>query len=78
MACGCPVAASHAGSLPEVCGNAAVFFDPLDPDAIGAGIDEALRRADELSAAGPPRAALFTWDANARAHDEIYADAAGG
>ncbi len=31
MACGCPVAAAAAGSLPEVCGDAAVLFDPLDP-----------------------------------------------
>ena len=28
MACGCPVAASRAASLPEVCGDAAVYFDP--------------------------------------------------
>ena len=31
MACGCPVAAAAAGSLPEVCGDAAVLFDPLEP-----------------------------------------------
>ena len=31
MACGCPVAASNAGSLPEVVGDAAVLFDPYDP-----------------------------------------------
>ena len=29
MACGCPVAVSTAGSLPEVCGDAARYFDPL-------------------------------------------------
>ena len=45
MACGCPVAAAAAGSLPEVCGDAAVLFDPLDPEAIAAGIDEALARS---------------------------------
>ena len=42
MACGCPVAAAGVGSLPEVCGDAAVLFDPLDPEAIAAGVDEAL------------------------------------
>lgn len=72
MACGCPVAASNAGSLPEVVGDAAVLFDPHDPDAIAAGIDEALRRADELSALGVVRAASFTWEATARAHDRVY------
>jgi glycosyltransferase involved in cell wall biosynthesis len=72
MACGCPVAASTSGSLPEVCGDAAVLFDPLDPEAIAAGVEEALDRAGELSELGLRRAATFTWDATARAHDRIY------
>ena len=76
MACGCPVAASRAGSLPEVVGDAAALFDPHDPAAIADGILEALARADELSALGPRRAAMFTWDATARAHDRVYALAA--
>lgn len=76
MACGCPVAASTAGSLPEVCGEAAVLFDPLDAGAIAAGVLETLARAGELAAAGPARAARFTWDATARAHDRVYALAA--
>ena len=72
MACGCPVAAARAGSLPEVCGDAAVLFDPLDPEAIAAGVHEALERATELSERGIGRAATFTWDETARAHDRIY------
>jgi glycosyltransferase involved in cell wall biosynthesis len=72
LACGCPVASSNAGSLPEVLGDAAVLFDPEDPAAIAAGVSEALERAAELSQLGPPRAAMFTWDATARAHDEVY------
>ena len=73
MACGCPVAAAATGSLPEVCGEAAVLFDPLDPEAIAAGIDDALTRPAELTARGLVRAAMFTWDETARAHDRIYA-----
>jgi len=73
MACGCPVAAARAGSLPEVCGDAAVLFDPLDPESIAAGVHEALERASELSELGIGRAATFTWDETARAHDRIYA-----
>ena len=76
MACGCPVAASRAGSLPEVVGDAAVLFDPDDAEAIAAGILEALARSDELSVLGPARAAAFTWDACAHAHDVVYALAA--
>lgn len=73
MACGCPVAAAAAGSLPEVCGDAAVLFDPLDPEAIAAGVDEGLTRSTDLSERGLRRAAAFTWDETARAHDRIYA-----
>jgi glycosyltransferase involved in cell wall biosynthesis len=77
MACGCPVAASNAGSLPEVVGDAAVLFDPTDPEAIAAGVSEALDRSAELSALGLSRAGGFTWDATARAHDRVYEVAAG-
>jgi glycosyltransferase involved in cell wall biosynthesis len=73
LACGCPVASSNAGSLPEVLGDAAVLFDPEDTDAIAAATTEALARASELSVRGPERAAAFTWEATARAHDEVYA-----
>jgi glycosyltransferase involved in cell wall biosynthesis len=72
MACGCPVAASSRGSLPEVCGDAAVLFDPLHPDAIAAGVEEALARAHELTKLGPLRAATFTWEATAAGHDRVY------
>ena len=76
MACGCPVAASSAGSLPEVVGDAAVLFDPHDPASIAAGALEALARADDLRARGLAHAARFTWEATARAHDRVYEAAA--
>ena len=72
MACGCPVAASRAGSLPEVCGDAAVLFDPDDPAAIAAGVLEALERGAELRERGLLRAARFTWAASAREHEPVY------
>jgi glycosyltransferase involved in cell wall biosynthesis len=75
MACGCPVAAANAGSLSEVVGDAAVLFDPRDPVSIAAGILEALARADELRERGLARAAGFTWDATAHAHDRVYDEA---
>ena len=69
MACGCPVAVSRAASLPEVCGDAAVYFDPSSVEDIARGIDEVL--------ASPPtggieQAARFTWDECARRHDAVY------
>jgi glycosyltransferase involved in cell wall biosynthesis len=33
MSIGCPVLASRAASIPEVCGDAAIYFDPSDPHA---------------------------------------------
>ena len=76
MACAVPVAASGRGSLAEVCGDAALLFDPEDPDAMADAIrrvtsDETLRA--RLRAAGPARAARYTWAAAARRHVEAYA-----
>jgi len=70
MACGCPVAASNATSLPEVCGDAAEYFDPLSPEDMAAAI---LRALDgRLVEQGVARAAAFTWEACAHAHDAVY------
>ncbi|HET6172431.1 MAG TPA: glycosyltransferase family 1 protein [Gaiellales bacterium] len=78
MASGCPVAASRAGSLPEVCGDAAVLFDAADPAAIAAGVREAIARTAELRERGLARARSFTWAACAEAHERAYRLAASG
>jgi glycosyltransferase involved in cell wall biosynthesis len=72
MASGCPVAASRSGSLPEICGDAAVLFDAHDPAAIAAGVREVLARADDLRDRGLARARSFTWAACAAAHVGAY------
>ncbi|MGZ4382391.1 MAG: glycosyltransferase family 4 protein [Gaiellaceae bacterium] len=72
MACGCPVACSDAASLPEVCGGAARLFDPADPAAIAEAVRDVLAAPAEWAAKGVARAAGFTWDACAKAHDEVY------
>ena len=72
MACGTPVAASFAGSLPEVCGDAAVLFDPDDAGAIADGVSEALARSSDLVERGRARAARFTWEAAAERHEQAY------
>src|SRR5262249_14239934 len=69
MACGTPVIASWAGSLPEVIGGAGAFFDPTDVDSIAAAIRELLAdpdRRDQLAIRALRRSARFTWDAAAR------------
>jgi glycosyltransferase involved in cell wall biosynthesis len=72
MASGTPVAASRAGSLPEVCGNAALYFEPTSVDEIAEAILAVLERPDHLVARGLERASRFTWEATARRHDEVY------
>jgi glycosyltransferase involved in cell wall biosynthesis len=72
MACGCPVAAARMGAIPEVCGDAAVLFDPEDPESIAAGILDANERADTLRERGFARAAEFTWEETARQHEATY------
>jgi glycosyltransferase involved in cell wall biosynthesis len=70
MACGTPVVAANAGSLPEVVGDAALLVDPRDIDSLAEGLartleDEALR--ERLRSAGLARAAEFSWDRTAAA-----------
>jgi len=61
MACGTPCVASAHPSLDEACGDAAVRVDPENPEAIAAGIEEALARRDELVPRGLEHARRFTW-----------------
>jgi glycosyltransferase involved in cell wall biosynthesis len=75
MASGCPVAAADTAAIPEVCGDAAVYFDPTDPHAIAAGILEADEKAVELREKGIARAARYTWNDTARLHEEVYREA---
>ena len=72
MASGCPVAASNAGSLPEVCGDAARLFDPTSPEAIAEAVLDLLLDPQPYVERGLERAAEFTWERAARAHEQVY------
>jgi glycosyltransferase involved in cell wall biosynthesis len=74
MACGCPVAASNVTSLPEVCGDAARLFNPSSAEAIAVAVEDVLAHPDEWRRKGLARAAAFTWEATAKAHDDVYAE----
>ena len=76
MACGAPVVAARNGALEEVAGGAAVLVDPLDPDAIAAGLNEAIERRDELRPLGIARAGAFNWGTVARETVAVYREAA--
>ena len=78
MALGTPVVASSASSLPEVVGEAGLLPDPADTAAIAAALerahdDEEFRR--RASAAGPARAATFTWASAARKMRVLFEEA---
>ncbi|NLH09277.1 MAG: glycosyltransferase family 4 protein [Chloroflexi bacterium] len=76
MACGVPVVASRASSVPEVVGEAGVLIDPLDVDDLAGALaralaDEALRA--ELTRRGLEQARRFSWAESARQLREHYA-----
>jgi glycosyltransferase involved in cell wall biosynthesis len=76
MACGVPVVTARTGALEEVAGGAAVLVDPLDPDAIAAGLAEAIERREELGPLGLERARAFDWREVARQTVAVYREAA--
>jgi glycosyltransferase involved in cell wall biosynthesis len=78
MACGCPVVATSAGSLPEIGGDAIVSFRPDDHETLATIIrslhsDQA--RAEDLRRRGFRRAAEFTWANTAAKTLEVFREA---
>ena len=75
MQCDCPVACSNTSSIPEVVGDAGVYFDPIEPDSIRAAlerlVDSKTLRA-ELRTLGKIRVAKFTYDRCAIRTAELY------
>ncbi len=68
MWCGCPVLAAAAGAVPEVCGDAALWFDPEGPNTPATALARLLDDpflAEHLRFAGRARAATFSWPAAA-------------
>lgn len=80
MACGCPVIVSNAASLPEVCGDAALYCNPHDPNDIAEKIklmmgDKQLRESYRVK--GLERAKQFTWEKSARETFEVIQEVLG-
>lgn len=65
MACGVPVITSSAASLPEIGGDAVLYFDPCSANELSTSIRALLESPGtrkHLSELGRKRAALFTWN----------------
>ncbi|HYC50057.1 MAG TPA: glycosyltransferase family 1 protein [Gemmatimonadaceae bacterium] len=74
MAAGRPCMVARAGSLPEVCGDAARYCDPHDEASVAnALVDIATNHAlrEELVRKGHVRARAFDWDRSARLAAEL-------
>ena len=72
MASGCPVAVADAGSLPEICGDAATLFDPDEPADIARAILAARSMGDRAVDRGLEQCRRFTWRACADVHVDVY------
>ena len=75
MSFGCPVACSQTSSIPEIVGDASIFFDPNSAESIVRAIetivnDQVLAR--DLVARGRKRIQLFSWDRCAQETLAVY------
>jgi len=69
MACGCPVVASRAGSLPEIGEEAVIYFNPDDINDIAEKIEMVLTSQnlkDDLKRKGMEKVKDFSWEKCAR------------
>ncbi len=75
MAMGTPVIATRCGALPEVLGNAAIWFDVGDARALAdacLGLADDPERRRRLVARGTERARRYRWQNTARRTHELY------
>ena len=72
---GTPVASSNATCLPEVYGDAATYFDPLDVDGMARSIDSILSDktlAENLTKKGYKQLEKYSWERTAKQTLEVY------
>lgn len=74
MYCGCPVIASNATSIPEVCGEGALYFNPKSGEGLQVNIERILSEPglrEQQVVRGSQRAEKFGWDITARNISEL-------
>jgi glycosyltransferase involved in cell wall biosynthesis len=77
FSCGCPVAASNCSSIPEVGGDAVMYFDPNDSDSIEKVVGDILMDKglkDSLRILGYQRLKQFSWQKTAELTKKLYDD----
>lgn len=71
----CPVIASDISVFREIAGDAAVYFDPGEPEALRAAVERAINDTvlrQDLAAQGAARGRLFSWERCARETARTY------
>ena len=72
MTAGLPIACSNRSAMPELLGDAGVYFDPEDPDDIARAVSELIASAElrhQLASASFARAQVYSWR---RCADETF------
>lgn len=75
FACNCPLVCSNTSSFPEIAGNAAVFFDPLDEKSILSSVEYVLNNKkvkNILRERGRARLNFFSWEKTASLTKKLY------
>jgi glycosyltransferase involved in cell wall biosynthesis len=78
MAAGCPVAVSNSSSIPEVVGDAGLYFDPEKPEEIASAVYRILDSPElrrRLVQSGLQRAQDFAWQKSAERVLAVYCEA---
>jgi glycosyltransferase involved in cell wall biosynthesis len=73
----CPVAAAGASAIPEVLGDAALYFDPTEPGAIASTVEKLLFEGDTAEALvkkGSHRVEKYTWSKMAEETLQLYSE----
>lgn len=68
MSCNCPVLVSNLSSMPEVCKDAAIYFNPYDTEDLWQKMNFVLQDTEllaDLKEKGKKRAAIFCWQKSA-------------
>lgn len=79
MQCGTPVITSNTSCIPEVVGDAALLFDPKEPDALAAQLDRVVESAElrkDLRCKGLLQSSKYTWEAIGEQTFKIYTELA--
>ncbi|MBD3270298.1 glycosyltransferase [Candidatus Peregrinibacteria bacterium] len=75
MACGTPVIASNTSSIPEACGEAAVYFDPYDDKNMAKQIVSVVNNPilyEKLSEKGLEHVKKYSWNEMTESTNQIY------